>query len=405
MRYSHGLLVPVILGGAFLAVLVSGTGCTITTNDGTTDGGSPSGQYVPDGSTSSDGSTTNDGGAGVLGFQASNLGAALDAVDTSKLIDIDVTNADDEASVECNSQSNDGCVALTANQSDGSKLQIYFAKSWKVEPQAHLRIANETPTVLVALDTIEILGRITADASDSHGIAGGYDSPPSSPKGDGPGAGTAGGSSTGSTIGGGGASFCGVGGKGGSATSALGIPGAVYGNARLTPLMGGSGGGGFGGGGGGAVQFVAGQSISVGAAGSISAGGGPGGTGSDGATGAGAGGALLFEAPTVAVAGIIAANGGGGGGGKQHAGSAGSASATPASAGDTGTPFAGGDGSGGATTLGGDGKPGDTSASAVASGGGGGAGWIRINTRSGAASIGGTLSPAFGTCASQGTLN
>ena len=151
------------------------------------------------------------------------------------------------------------------------------------------------------------------------------------------------------------------------------------------PLVGGSAGGvsfltnGGEPNGGGALQLVAGKSIVVGASGAISLPGGGGdrgdaqisGPGGYGAGGGGSGGALLVEAPSVRVDGTLAANGEAGGG-----------------TGDGAAPGAF-----------------RTTEARAAEGGGGGAGRIRINTRSGHAVITGVVSPAMTTpCATEGTF-
>jgi hypothetical protein len=77
-------------------------------------------------------------------------------------------------------------------------------------------------------------------------------------------------------------------------------------------------------------------------------------------------------------------------------------SATPAPGLTDMTSGAGGNGSAGDTIAGGDGVSGGASTASGA--GGGGAGYIRINTTSGKATLtGGTLSPSLSTpCATQG---
>ncbi len=187
--------------------------------------------------------------------------------------------------------------------------------------------------------------------------------------------------------------------------------GATNGSLTLTPLVGGSGGGrggtnstgggNNGGGGGGAIQIVSKTLISVGSSaggGGINLGGGGGGASSmsyQGGGGGGSGGGLLLEAPTVTIlaGAVLAANGGGGAGG-----SGSKAGALPGQTGTLsskltgyGTPSSnggnGGYGGAGSTPAGIDGSP-----KIAAGGGGGGAGIVRINTKSGAATVGGTIS-------------
>jgi hypothetical protein len=373
------------------------------------------GLVAPSGCSSSSTPAGNDTGptSKGLGFSPSNVGTALDTVDWSSLPDIDVTKSDEQASVDCDSNSK--CVAVTATQADGSTIQVYVANSWKVEPAGVLNIVDKIPVVLVALDTITVLGRIDASATSLTTVAGGFAGTAA-----GPGVGEAGmESSTGSYgTGAGGASYCGLGGAGGQATAANGGPGKTYGSPTLIPLTGGSAGGVgdlFSGAGGGAVQLVAGTSITVAASGIVSAGGGGGydgnGAGQYAASAGGSGGALLFEAPAVTIAGLLEANGGGGGGGLQSGGTIApdaTPSSTPAAGGAPGTTGAGGTGSAGAITSGGAGAAGDPATGPGENGpgaGGGGAGYIRINTSSASATLSGTLSPAVGsTCVSQGTL-
>jgi len=175
--------------------------------------------------------------------------------------------------------------------------------------------------------------------------------------------------------------------------------GAAFGNPAIMTLSGGGGGGGgensTGGGGGGGLQLVSNTSITISATGGINAGGcggggGPGGS-NDAGGGGGAGGTIVFEAPSVTILGVLAANGGSGGD-ENSDGEAGLLSRTRATA-------SGGDGGAGTTPGGG---PGGTD-----EGGGGGIGRIRVNTRSGTASVMGAavMSPAFDdspTTATQG---
>jgi len=148
----------------------------------------------------------------------------------------------------------------------------------------------------------------------------------------------------------------------------------------------------------GAIEIVAGQSILVGTGGILSV---PGRGATQNGGGGGSGGAILLEAPQVTVNGVLAANGGGagvfsGGGGAQD----GQPSATPA-LGQTATSAVGSAG----TQI--NGADGTSTSNNGTSGGGGGAGRIRINTTSGAATIGSgaTISPAQTTaCVTQGNL-
>jgi hypothetical protein len=185
--------------------------------------------------------------------------------------------------------------------------------------------------------------------------------------------------------------------------------GSVYGGSTLVPLAAGSAGGyilngGYQwGAGGGAIQISSGTSIQVRGAGIINAGGGGGSF-----SGGGSGGAILLEAPTIIIEGAVAANGGAGGEYSNVTSSASGqnaqVSSTPAAGGNaTGTIAVGGNGSAGTTINGSDGTTGD--ANTEIGSGGGGAGYIRLNSTSGKATITGTVSPDLTTpCATQGTL-
>ncbi|HEX4514896.1 MAG TPA: hypothetical protein VH054_15225 [Polyangiaceae bacterium] len=354
---------------------------------------------------------------GVLGFAPSNLGSALDAVDITKLVDIDVTNAS-ALSVECGIRADGRCFTTTITQSDGTQVIVYFAKSWRVEPNASLAPGVDKPIIVVALGTIDVLGKIEMSAEGNTAVGGGFSG--FAAAGGGKGGGAAGSDIVNAPgVGGGGGAFCGGGGAGGNASGATGAGGPSYGTATLVPLAVGSAGGGgatIGGGSGGAIELVAGQSITIESQGVIAAGGGGGfsgngnGTGQAG-SGGGSGGGILLEAPSVTVAGTVSVNGGGGGGGSgspdSQYGKDATENAQAAAGGNPTTTGAGGTGGAGATSSGAAGAIGDLSGAGTnaAGGGGGGAGYIRINTKSGAATISGTLSPATGTtCTTQGTL-
>jgi hypothetical protein len=410
---------------ALTSTLAAGGSCTVNTTTANGDGGGSDAAVQGmdsaadlDGATQGGGdagtdaateaATTGDGG-GLLGFAPSNLGDALNAIDVSKLTDIDVATSDDP-SVACAAN---GCVALHVTESGGSTIVVYVAKSWKIEPAGALGVRDHTPVVIVATTTIDILGKLDASGQGFTAVGGGH-SGGNATVGMGPGGGGIGSSSSpGPGVGAGGGGYCGAGGVGGGASATMGMAGPSSGTATLVPLLGGSAGGGaelFGGAGGGAIELVAGSSITVEAGGVVSAGGGGGSSGGrwangQAASGGGSGGAVLFEAPRVTVAGTVAVNGGGGGGGgtPEASGSDATANATPAGGGNVGMTGAGGNGSAAATTAGAAGSAGDTNN--VGGGGGGGAGYIRINTQSGAATLSGTLSPSAGSaCSVQGTL-
>ncbi len=341
-------------------------------------------------------------------FTPSNLGSFLTTVEGTKLVDIDIS-APGELSVACGTLPDHGCVVATVEQSDGSNVEVYVARSWKIEPSGLLAVKETEPVIMVALETIRILGRLDASAIGQRTTAGGF-----SPTRPGPGVGGAAvsGDRVSYGIGAGGGAFCGAGGAGGLANTTNGFGGAPYGSATLVPLVGGSAGGAgemAAGAGGGALELIAGTSIVVGPIGAVSVGGG-GGSGGDtihGSAGGGSGGALLLEAPVVTIDGTLAANGGGGGGGVGGAaGVDAEVSSIAAPGGLAGTSGAGGSGSAGRTTAGGAGAAGDPFGGKNApGGGGGGSGWIHINTERGEATLRGMLSPAKGSaCLTQGTL-
>ena len=226
------------------------------------------------------------------------------------------------------------------------------------------------------------------------GYRGGLANYPQGGTGDGPGGGPGG-----SNLGGGaGGTFGGIGGDG--ANAELGALGGLpvlqgYGDPTLIPLVGGSGGGASttedcGGAGGGALVLASSTSIIVALNGGITAGGRGGWKGGGG----GSGGAILLEGPAVTVDGVVAANGGGGGA-SHSGGCSGKISGLPACGAD-GFAATGGVGSSAINPDAGNGTV-STNQFACSGGGGGGAGRIRINTMDGAATIGGTVSPAAST--------
>ncbi len=258
-------------------------------------------------------------------------------------------------------------------------------------------LAGKQPIALVADGPITVDGILDARGACVAGVsrtggpgggAGGADG--QSAVGPGGGAGN-----SGNAEGGGGGGH----GAGGGTGNSNQAGGAAFGDATITTLAGGGGGGGGekseGGGGGGAIQLVSNTSITINATGGINAGGcgakgAPGGS-NDAGGGGGAGGTIVFEAPTVTIAGALAVNGGSGSD-ENSDGEAGKLDRTRATA-------SGGDGGAGNVPGGG---PGGTD-----EGGGGGIGRIRVNTRSGTATVMDTavLSPSFtdtATTATQG---
>ncbi len=272
-------------------------------------------------------------------------------------------------------------------QSDGSVIGVYVMENLIIGEDTQVDIEGDTAIALVAQSTIVNDGRLYMRPGEN----GGFGSSDGEITGLGPGAGTG---IDGPVNGGGGGGYCGAGGNHGDGGGA----GPTYGNEQIVPLVGGSSGGERNsGGGGGALQLVAGQSISVEKTITL-----PGAGGEDG--GGGSGGALLLEAPVVSIGGRLCVNGGGGASGDKSDGVEGRDRADPAAGGQGNGQTPGGDGSGGAELAGADGMSSVMTQQEYGSGGGG-AGWIRINTMSGAAEISGALSPGAGSgCMTEGTL-
>ena len=276
-------------------------------------------------------------------------------------------------------------------------------------------IADGDITIDAVIDgRANCFGGGSGQAANPGAVAGGFNGAAAV----GPTGGAAGGGSSDASLGGGGGGLGATGGAGGipsAQTRAAG--GAAGGDATITLLAGGGGGGGgtsvTGGTGGVAIQLVSRGAITIGAAGGLNAGG-CGGSGAvmgtpgdrGGGGGGGAGGTILLEAPTVTIAGALAVNGGSGGGGSTLGanGRAGTLDRNPVAGGAATVDAGGAGGSGGAATA-----PGGQGSDANNAGGGGGAvGRIRINTRSGSATIDASavMSPALtdGTTATQGTF-
>lgn len=337
-------------------------------------------------------------------FRPSNF--TIDQLRYARLADVTVSSrcdVDGESKRLCGEE-NVGTALV--RQSDGTDLRVLYARSIRVMPNASIKVTGTTPVAIVALGDLEILGAIDASATWDMPSPGGFQSPrKSESNGGGPGGGGAGSPSNG----GGGGGYCGQGGTGASISGAVTEGGAPYGNPEITPLVGGSGGGTGGianaGSGGGAVQLVAGGKLTIGKNATVAAGGGYGNFWGapriQQAAGGGSGGAILLEATEVALAGTLAANGAGGG--AHRDGKDAQASANAALGGTSPDGSKGGAGSAGDDARGGDALW--TGAGDNAPGGGGGAGRIRINTRSGGPVGGGVLSPsAASTCATFGAI-
>jgi hypothetical protein len=387
-----------------------GAGATAGSGGKAGGGSSSEGGAAGDGPTATGG--TDGGGAGggeggqggagdALDFTPTNVpGTSVGAGSTGELILGGATCSYTTVDINTDTGEIDGCslklgtdyAFAQVEQSDGSRVGVFMANRVRIEQTITAVVDGQLPLVIVARDTLQVVGKLNATAALSRAVGGGFTGVVnvSNTPGNGPGGGGAG-----SPAGGG--SYCGKGGR--STTTTAG--GAPYSNPEIVPLIGGSSGGATGiwdsGAGGGAIQLVAGTSIQIATTGVINVGGGGGGQGSNAG---GSGGAILLEAPVVTVAGILAANGGGGGTGSGATkGQNGLPSVEPAAG--AGPEAQGGDGSS-AESI--DGEPGLITDNKQG-GGGGGAGVIRINTASGAATITGKLSPSLDTpCATQGEL-
>jgi hypothetical protein len=383
--------------------------------DGSNEGGSSSGGNEGGGDAPHDGPPVD---AGPLGFVPSNFGTLSfadggvpEAGEGGTPIvgpdgGLDFTDAPDVViSGNANNTSLPAHVVISLGTNPPMFANVYVMKTLTVDSSATLTFDDTNPVIFAVLGAVDIGGEINVGGDQYVGYAGAptWGGPTSN---QGPGGGGNGFTANFPSSGGGGGTFCGVGGKGGAPAGTPAIAGSVYGNATLTPLLAGSGGGYVDGNqwgaGGGAIQISSGSSILIRGVGIVNAGGG------SAYGGGGSGGAILLEAPTIDIQGNVTANGGGGGGYSNAYtstyGNGGQANGQPATGAVVNGQTIGGSGSAGTTITGSDGNSGD--ASSYFGSGGGGAGWIRLNTSSGSATISGTISPALGTaCASQGTLN
>jgi hypothetical protein len=361
------------------------------------------------------GSTTTHDGAGsgggtLLGFTPSNVDTAT--LDTNGVGDVQFA-ADETIETD-----RGGLLGSAGNytyqeipQASGPPLGVFVVNSFTITAGVTARVLGADALVIVALDTIRIDGSLLGNSMDPDKGPG---ATLQSDTGNVPGAGPGGGGPGSATTSAGGGGYCGAGGAGASLAGATddALAGPAFGNAALVPLLpgsnGGSGGVSPGGNGGGAIQLVAAHGITVTGIVNVGGNGGEesgayqlGFANNQQGSGGGSGGAILLEAPTVALSGTLAANGGAGGGNAQ--GSAATASATPAPGGPADASHAaGGDGSGGSTVAG---VQGSAVAGSASGGGGGGAGRIRVDTTTGQATLGGIVSPSPTTsCVSVGTL-
>lgn len=286
-------------------------------------------------------------------------------------------------------------------------IAVFRMKSLTITEDVDVRGVNGI--ALVALETISVDRDLDLLAcGNANAAQGGFTGGAPATIGNGPGGGAAGAGGNDDSSGGGGGGHGGNGGSGGSGQTEPAVAGGgTYGTAVIAELIGGAGGGGGGnnggrgGNGGGAIQLAANGEIRFSSAGEINAGGCGGQAGQDqrAAGGGGAGGAILIEGPTVtflANSGLFVNGGGGGGGDRADQGATNGENGrdnNQAAAGGSRGPNGGSGGSGAAdTTL--DGSPGLMDRNG--GGGGGAVGWIRVNTRSGSATVDGSFSPVLG---------
>jgi hypothetical protein len=353
--------------------------------------------------------------AGCLGFTPTNFDSStIDAGTCGIGAMADGGAPDAHISSTCTNCLPVTSVTITQNDASGTPADLYVLNSLTIDPSATLALMGPRPVILAVRGAVTIHGLLHVGGV-GWGTAGGALRPGpggfSGVANRGPGAGYSTSPAYPNSLGGG-ASYCGAGGKGATSQPPNAPGGMTYGNPELSPLIGGSAGGqqnpndGQEGPGGGAIQIASGISVEVGAQGAINAGGGGGNSGGGG----GSGGSILLEAPQVRILGSLAANGGGGG--SNNAGSFGGAGADATANGQpaAGNAGAGGNGSAAASISGGDGvivTPEGGSPSYGA--GGGGAGRIRINTASGdfgkgpSTIISPSMSPGTA-CSTQGTL-
>jgi hypothetical protein len=325
---------------------------------------------------------------------------------------------------------------IAFHQSADGQGVFSFAKL-SIASGATLKLVGESNAVLVAADSLIVLGvidarpmdasgtlcpaaRVAGPGADRGGLTGSVACCPmytNGAPGDGPG-GASGGvrPMQGNASGGGGAGHAAAGGQGGGSChqNVKSFSGGNGGPAYNAISEGGSGGGGGGladgGGGGGAVRLVAGLVITIGdgvAVAGINAGGcgGKGSTGS-GSGGGGSGGSIVLEAPFVQVLakGTLAANGGSGGAyisSTASDGQPGQLGAAPALA-PGNTPSSAGEGNGGA----GDAPAGRAIINTVCGtleggGGGGAAGVVRVRSATPGISNQAVLSPSVTSGAAQ----
>lgn len=340
---------------------------------------------------------------------AGDVGLGSDALDDITLPMNTVINTDD-GSIKAGSATIRGAGSGVRGGIDfelrGTNVAMFRFKSLSITGETSVR--GHRAAALVADGMISVGAVVDARGTcmGSGAGPGGYPGGAKNVAGFGSGGGRGG---SDNKLGGGGGGFGGSGGSGGNpGDPTMPTPGgAPWGTPTIDVLEGGAGGGGgggnggVGGGGGGALQLVSNAQIVIGGSGvaGINAGGcggQNGNAGNDGGGGGGAGGTIVLEAPSVQLVAnsALAVNGGAGGNGaasSTSAAPAGSLSRTPAQNAPGGSPG----GFGGAANML-DGTAGLTTGN-HGGGGGGAVGRIRINTRSGSASVdaAAVLSPAL----------
>ena len=295
-----------------------------------------------------------------------------------------------------------GCTQVVA-QNGGPELCVIAGVNVHID--GTLDTTGSRPLVLVATDTLEVMGKIdvssyrlqsgstvTGEHVGAGEASGALCGAPTAGGNDGGGAGGGAGGTFGGRGGAGAAGQNGGGGTAGASAPVGGAPMFVRGGCAGTAGGDSARQGGAAGHGGGAVYLIAGTQIMASGVITASAEGGFGGALSSGGGGGGAGGLIGLDAPTIASSATIFANGGAGGegGGETGYGYNGDSALTATMA-ATCFDFNSNGGNGGNGSVGGtlDGSPGQTDSNGGGAGGGA-AGVIRVF---GSATLAGTISP------------
>src|SRR5579864_5237826 len=145
---SHRRLHVTSLTLVLAAVALAGVGCSSSSN-GSSSGGSPDGGTGTDGG----GDGGGDGGtaASFSAFTPSNVDLTV-LGDLSSVGDIDITTTN----CGINSEQNSACFSAdkvkftVITQPNQIKVGVYVAHSWRIEPNASVRINGAFPIILVA---------------------------------------------------------------------------------------------------------------------------------------------------------------------------------------------------------------------------------------------------------------